>query len=109
MLEYLSNNRHKVITGLSIINPSGSIAITDHVSTTVSVKDLSHGEIEAYIRTGEPFGKAGGYGIQGIGSFMIREIKGSYSNVVGLPLHILVKSLVGIEAIGRYPVSFERS
>ena len=106
MLNLLSDREHEVITGLSIINPAGEIAETRHDRTIVRVKKLYHEEIDAYIKTGEPFGKAGGYGIQGIGSFMIKGINGSYSNVVGLPLYTLIESLAGVKAIDRYPMNF---
>ncbi len=109
MLKRLSDREHEVITGFSIINPSGEIAETRHNSTSVSIKRLSLREIDAYIETGEPFGKAGGYGIQGIGSFMVKSIKGSYSNVVGLPLFALIESFIRLNAIYTYPMNFEKS
>lgn len=104
MLSFLSNGDHEVITGFSMIDPSGSISLTRHVSTIVSVKKLSQSEIDSYIKSGEPFGKAGGYAIQGIGAFMIKSIKGSYSNVVGLPLFALIDSLKKLKAINRFPM-----
>lgn len=104
MLRYLSNGDHEVITGFSIIDPSGSIALTRHVSTIVKLKRLSQSEIDSYIKSGEPFGKAGGYAIQGIGAFMIKSIKGSYSNVVGLPLFTLIDSLKKLKALNHFPL-----
>jgi pyridoxal phosphate enzyme (YggS family) len=62
-------------------------------------KNLSHEEIDFYINTDEPFDKAGGYGIQGIGSFMVKRIAGSYSNVVGLPVCELVETLKELNII----------
>jgi len=103
MLKYLSNGDHEVITGFSIIDPSGSIALTSHVTTIVKVKKLDQREIDSYIESHEPFGKAGGYAIQGIGSFMIRGIEGSYSNVVGLPLFEIIASLKKLKAFNYYP------
>jgi septum formation protein len=108
MLNLLSDREHEVITGLSIINPAGEIAETRHDRTIVRVKKLYQEEIDAYIKTGEPFGKAGGYGIQGIGSFMIKGINGSYTNVVGLPLYTLIELLAEIKAIDRYPMNFNK-
>lgn len=105
MLNMLSSREHEVITGFSIINPSGEIAETCHDITKVLVKKLTGGEIDAYIKTGEPFGKAGAYGIQGIGSFMISAIEGSYSNVVGLSLFTLVETLIKVEALERFPLA----
>jgi septum formation protein len=65
----------------------------------VKVKRLTQSEIDWYIQTGEPFDKAGGYAIQGIGSFMIESIKGSYTNVVGLPICELIQMLSRLGAL----------
>lgn len=92
MLELLSGKEHRVITGFCVLDPSGQRSRLESVATRVFMKPLSEGEISAYIATGEPFGKAGSYAIQGIGAFMIREIKGSYTNVVGLPVCALIRS-----------------
>jgi septum formation protein len=104
MLSILSGKEHEVTTGYSILNPSGEIACTEHESTTVTIKSLSAKEIDTYINSGEPFGKAGSYAIQGIGSFMVEEIKGSYSNVVGLPLCSLIKRLLDLGALTEFPI-----
>jgi septum formation protein len=104
MLRRLSSCDHEVITGFSIIDPSGSIAISSHVVTTVTFKALLPEEIDAYIKTNEPFGKAGAYAIQEIGAFMISGINGSYSNVVGLPLFELIDSLLRVKALERFPL-----
>jgi septum formation protein len=69
------------------------------VQTAVKVKRLTPDEMEWYVQTGEPFDKAGGYAIQGIGSFMIESIRGSYTNVVGLPLCELIEMLNRLGAI----------
>jgi septum formation protein len=103
MLGMLSGRDHEVITGFSIIDPSGNIAHTGYVSTTVTIKELSEREIRAYIATKEPFGKAGGYAIQGIGAFMVRGIIGSYSNVVGLPVHDVIEALLAVGALDIFP------
>jgi septum formation protein len=105
MLNTINGKEHEVITGFSIVNPLGEIACTDHESTTVSIKALSDNEIDFYIATREPFGKAGAYAIQGIGSFMVEGIKGSYSNVVGLPLCRLINRLLEIGALKEFPPS----
>lgn len=104
MLRILSGKDHEVLTGYSILYPSGDVACTDCETTTVSVKVLSSREIDCYIATKEPFGKAGSYAIQGIGSFMVEGIKGSYSNVVGLPLCAVVKRLLDAGALKEFPV-----
>jgi septum formation protein len=65
----------------------------------VKVKPLTETEMRWYVQTGEPFDKAGSYGIQGIGSFMIESIRGSYTNVVGLPVCELVQMLSRLGAL----------
>lgn len=104
MLKLLSGKEHEVITGYSIINPYGERAWTDYEITVVSIKTLSTKEIDCYIESGEPFGKAGSYAIQGVGSFMVEGIRGSYSNVLGLPLCALIKRLLDIGALKEFPV-----
>ncbi len=104
MLGQLSGREHRVITGFSILPPSGPPVHSESVTTFVRVKDLNESEILAYVSTGEPFGKAGGYAIQGIGAFMVEAIAGSYTNVVGLPLCALVKALLRTGALRRFPL-----
>jgi len=103
MLGYLSGKSHEVITGFCVLNPSGRIAHSEAVSTIVEFKDLRRDEIESYVATGEPFGKAGSYAIQGIGAFLIKGIQGSYTNVVGLPISDLISALEKIGALGSFP------
>lgn len=103
MLMILNGREHQVITGISIVDPSGKEVFRRAVRTSVQVKALTPEEIEAYIATGEPFGKAGGYAIQGIGAFMISAIKGSYTNVVGLPVRETIEALVAIGALPVFP------
>ena len=86
MLNTLSGRVHEVITGMCLIQPGGKLLRRGSVTTRVRFKNLSMEEIDAYVRTAEPMDKAGGYGIQGIGAFLVRSIEGSYTNVVGLPL-----------------------
>ncbi len=105
MLRSLSGNTHTVITGFCILSSEGVKAHTESVLTEVRFRKLKIAEIDAYIETGEPFGKAGAYAIQGIGAFMVQAINGSYTNVVGLPLCALVKAFLEIGAISRYPLA----
>lgn len=98
MLLKLSGKEHRVITGFCILNTGNGETIKESVETTVTFKELTEEEIRGYIKTEEPFDKAGGYAIQGKGSFMIREIKGSYTNVIGLPICEVVEAL---ERVGR--------
>jgi septum formation protein len=86
MLETLSGKTHEVITGICLVQPGGKLLRGESCTTRVRFKPLSAEEIEAYVRTGEPMDKAGAYGIQGMGAFLVRSVEGSYTNVVGLPL-----------------------
>ena len=86
MLTGLRGKWHKVLTGYCILNMSKQTSCKDVVETKVFIKDLTDEEIRRYIKTSEPFDKAGSYAVQGKGGFMVKEIKGSYSNVVGLPI-----------------------
>lgn len=86
MLEKIAGKEHRVITGFSIVKPKVEILYRNFVESRVKIKTLAPWEIEGYIKTGEPMDKAGAYGAQGIGAFMIEEIQGSYTNIVGLPL-----------------------
>ncbi len=93
MLHCLSGKEHWVLTGLSVRHFEKGRGDRQAVQTAVKVKALTSAEMEWYVQTGEPFDKAGGYAIQGIGSFMIESIRGSYTNVVGLPLCELIQML----------------
>jgi septum formation protein len=98
MLRSLSGEVHQVITGFCVRGPGKSGAETIRslaVATDVEFNQLSDEEIDAYIRSGEPMDKAGAYAIQGRAAYMIRQIRGSYTNVVGLPLTELVEILSG--------------
>lgn len=102
MLKLISGKIHKVITGYSITSWDQKILFSDAITTLVKIKNLTPGEIEGYINTGEPFDKAGSYGIQGIGSFMIHSISGSYTNVVGLPVARVINSLKKLNIINLF-------
>jgi septum formation protein len=94
-LALLSGRRHRVLGGLCVIAPDGTVR-ERLVRTDVIFKRLSQAEIDAYIAGGEWHGKAGGYAIQGRAAIFVRQIGGSYSNVVGLPLHETAQLLVGL-------------
>jgi septum formation protein len=93
MLKTLSGRSHSVITGVTIIDTAGKKELSMSVETKVYFKRLGTEEIEAYIRSCEPFGKAGAYGIQGLGAVMVKKIEGDFFNVMGLPLYALAESL----------------
>ena len=99
MLKKLSGREHKVITGYAIINSSGGEETKRAVETAVKFKELTDSEIEGYVDSGEPMDKAGAYAIQGLGSFMVEGIVGSYSNVVGLPVCQIVNDLEEVGAV----------
>jgi septum formation protein len=99
MLRRLSGQQHWVLTGFSVRHLAKGIGDHKTVETAVKVKTLTPFEMEWYINTGEAFDKAGGYAIQGVGSFMIEWIRGSYTNVVGLPLCELIQTLSRLGAI----------
>ncbi len=105
MLSLLGGKEHEVITGFCVLYPSGEIAHSEAVTTLVKMKRLGDKEINAYVATGEPFGKAGSYAIQGVGAFLVESISGSYSNVVGLPVCALIKSLLASGALKNFPLS----
>lgn len=93
MLQSLSGRAHRVVSGYALFDRETGAAEAGAVTTSVNFKELSIEEIDGYIATGEPFDKAGAYAIQGIGAFMVKNIEGSYTNVVGLPLCEVVELL----------------
>ena len=99
MLSRLSNREHSVFTAFTITRPDANEVVTRVVNTRVRFKKLSNDAINWYANTGEPYDKAGGYGIQGIGAFLVKEISGSYTNVVGLPVCELIEALAALGAI----------
>jgi septum formation protein len=95
MLVALSGRTHEVVTGLALEAPDGR-ALTGVERTRVRFRALAGAEIEAYIGTGEPFGKAGAYAIQGLAAPFVEGIDGCYFNVVGLPVSLLFRLLVDL-------------
>jgi septum formation protein len=86
MLMNLSGREHTVITGFCIYDLKREKEGIQAVRTTVRFKPLSKNEVERYVAVGESMDKAGAYAIQGVGSYLVESITGSYTNVVGLPL-----------------------
>jgi septum formation protein len=99
MLRSLSGRSHQVLSGYAIHDRDEGTSICGAVSTSVVFKELTESEIAGYIASGEPMDKAGSYAIQGLGSFMVRRIEGSYTNVVGLPLCEVVEVLERLGAV----------
>ena len=90
MLSLLSGRWHMVVTGVALVRfgiPPRTIV--DHGTTRVRFHQMSSDEIDWYVSTGEPMGKAGAYAIQGQGALFIEGIQGDYFNVVGLPLRLV--------------------
>ncbi len=85
MLRLLSGKTHRVVSGVYLLfNEREAVS---HAVTEVTFAPMTEEDIELYLRSGEPFGKAGAYAIQGLASVWIREIRGDYFNVVGLPVN----------------------
>jgi len=98
MLRKLSGKNHQVFTGVALLGAGGKKE-SEAIQTNVYFRELSDGEINDYIATGEPFDKAGAYGIQGQASKFVSEVVGSLTNVIGLPMEWLEEKLAswGIE------------
>ena len=94
-LKILSGRRHRVWGGIAVVTPEGKSSVR-LVCTVVAFKQLTEAEIAAYLASGEWHDKAGGYAIQGRAAAFIRQISGSYSNVVGLPLYETAMLLRGL-------------
>jgi septum formation protein len=93
MLKRLSGRTHTVVTAFCVLDTLSGEKITKAVESRVRIKEMTDKEIDDYLETGEPFDKAGAYAIQGIGKFMVESVKGSYTNVVGLPTEVLEEVL----------------
>ncbi|MGB9919377.1 MAG: Maf family protein [Moorellales bacterium] len=102
MLRRLSGARHRVLTGVAVVNVSRGEALVDHEETEVIFRELTPEEIEAYVASGEPLDKAGAYAVQGLGAVLVRRLEGCYFNVVGLPLARLADmlSFFGVRVLG---------
>ena len=93
MLSMLSGVVHEVLT--AVVVRRGVVETSEVVSTRVRFAALTPAEIDWYVASGEPDGKAGGYAIQGLGSRFVDRIEGSWSNVVGLPVATVYRMLAG--------------
>ena len=97
MLKKLSGKAHTVTTGICIVKDG--IPHSSFSTTKVFVDTLTDDEINAYINSGDPFDKAGSYGIQGIFSKHVSKIEGCYFNVVGLPVNALSKLFMNVMGV----------
>ena len=91
MLTRLSGRTHQVLTGVCIL--SGEHVEAEVSTSEVEFQHMDEREIGWYVATGEPMDKAGAYGIQGLGSRFITSVRGSYTNVVGLPVAVVYEML----------------
>ncbi|MCR6111499.1 septum formation inhibitor Maf [Bacillus sp. A301a_S52] len=91
MLQLLSGASHSVVTGVTINSYENTVSFYEE--TIVHFYALTHEEIELYVESGEPFDKAGAYGIQGLGATLVKKIEGDYFTVVGLPIAKVVQVL----------------
>jgi len=99
MLYKLSGRLHTVYTGFTVTKKSTGYIISNAVESSVRFREIPEDEIAWYIQSEEPYDKAGGYAVQGMGAFFIKEIQGSYTNVMGLPLCEVVDVLKGAGVI----------
>lgn len=99
MLEMISGRTVEVLTGIVVIDPGKGIEDTGIISTQVRMANLFRQDIAAYVKTGEPMGKAGAFAIQGLGAVLVEKVEGDFFNVVGLPLFRLSQMLkkVGVD------------
>jgi septum formation protein len=93
MLKQLSGKANSVITGFSIIDTKTGKRVSRAVECRVYLRKLSDREIDAYVKTGEPLGRAGAYAIQERGSVFVRKTEGDFFTIMGLPVYELVQEL----------------
>ncbi len=91
MLELLSDKTHIVFTGLSMMVLTKDLTMSDYDSTRVTFNKLSPEQIHRYVDSGEPLDKAGAYGIQGMGSFLVESYEGELDTVIGFPSELFKK------------------
>ncbi len=103
MLQSLSGRSHQVLSAFAVYDRESGRSHRQVVTTRVWFKELTAREIAGYIASGEPFDKAGSYGIQGLGAFMVTAVEGSYTNVVGLPVAEVVAALEMLGALSLFP------
>jgi septum formation protein len=92
MLARLSGRAHDVLTGVALLATDGRV-VTAVETTCVRFVEMTAAEIDGYVASGEPRGKAGSYAIQGLASRFVERIEGSYANVVGLPIAMVWRML----------------
>ena len=98
MLSELSGNTHSVFTGVTVIDTEDGKRETFYEETKVSFYAVTEEEVKNYIATKDPLDKAGSYGVQGLGAFLVKRIEGDYFTVVGLPIAHLIQVLKHFES-----------
>ena len=98
MLCSLSGKWHEVLTGVALISIENRKSVVSHEKTRVRFAKMSSREIDWYVATGEPTGKAGAYGVQGKAALFIKEIEGDYFNIVGLPVRLVYELMTELLA-----------
>jgi septum formation protein len=101
MLGKLSANTHTVVTGIALVSSRWGTRVSA-MRSHVTFRRLPEREIEEYLLTREPYDKAGSYAVQGLGSLFIDRIDGSYTNVMGLPIELLLPELAALTHIPLY-------
>lgn len=99
MLRLLAGKRHTVLTGVVVLWKEKKVRTSFSVGTDVDMGAWPEEVLAAYVATGEPADKAGAYAVQGKGGFLVESLTGSYTNVVGLPVTVVLKELLRIGAI----------
>ena len=102
MIRTLSGKAHRVLTGYCVCCKMAARFFSETVETKVFFKTVSENEIDWYVNTSEPYDKAGGYAVQGLGAFLVKRIEGSYTNVVGLPVCEVIEYLLREGVIQRH-------
>ncbi len=99
MLKQLNGKVHQVITAYQVIDKAEKQEVNRSVTTEVCFNKLSDQLLKSYAQSEEPLDKAGAYSIQGLGTVLVHSIKGSYNNVVGLPIEVLLQDLIDFGVI----------
>ena len=100
MLNLLNAKWHEVLTGVAVVRVGGETRVA-YETTRVRFAEMNDNEIDWYISTGEPFGKAGAYGIQGKASLFVEEIEGDYFNIMGLPIRLVYELATDLHGFSR--------
>lgn len=103
MLRKLSGKTHSMLTCICTIDTKTGQEVIDTAETKVVFENLSEQDIQGYVATGEPLGKAGAYAIQGRGAALVKSVEGDYYNIMGLPVSILSKNLKKLEVSALSP------